>query len=149
MKFYFNRTKMGIFEREEAKEEFYNDFFAKYDINPAKDVYFYFCEDANMNNKLYDMRAIIFSKGRIIIFDSKFLGRENVPYEGYSVAIHKQSEIKSIHFDCEGGYNFPLSRVKIDMGSSLIEFEIKKEYYNAKDCDDAIAFLSKLLEIKE
>ena len=149
MKFYFNRTKWGILEREDEKEEFYNDFFAKYDIDLAKDVYFYFSDEANMDNYMFAARTIYFSKGRVIIFDAKLFCKDKVPYEGYSVKMYKQSEVQSIKIDCTGEHDFPLYRVKIDIGSSLIEFEIQKEYFNAKDCDNAIAYLSKLLEISE
>ena len=146
MKFYFNRTKWGIFERDEAKEEFYNDFFAKYNIDLAKDVYFYLSDDANMDNKLYKARAVFFSQDRIIVFDSDMVYGFGIPYKSYSVIIYKKADIKSIKFDCGGDYDFSLCRVIIDLGPSLIEFEIKKEIYNAKDCDEAIAFLGKLLE---
>lgn len=149
MKFYYNRTKCGIFERDELEGDFYNDFFAKYDIDLAEDVYLHFSDEANMENYMFAARTIYFSKGRIIIFDAKLFCNDKVPYEGYSVIIHKQSDVQSVKIDCTGDHDFPLYRVKIDIGSSLVEFEIKKEYFNAKDCDNAIAYLSKLLETNE
>ena len=149
MKFYFNRTGARIFDKEEAKEEFYDAFFKRYDIVPVNENYLHFCGELNRELDVFNVRTIFFSKGRVIIFDAQLDKTYKVPYGSYSVTIHTQNEIKTISFLCDGDYDFPSHKVKVDMGSSVIEFELKRDNNNAKDCAEAISFLSKLMKTEE
>lgn len=146
MKFYFNRTGANIFENIEARKEFYDDFFKGYDIDIENDKYLHFCERSSENMFLLDTRTVFFTKHRLIIFDAQIINTNKIPYGKYSVVIHKQSEIRSITVDCNGDYYTSTYQIKINVGSSTIEFDIQKNDDSVKDCIEALALISKLTE---
>ena len=146
MKFYFNRTGVNIFGKTEAGEAFYNDFFKEYDIDIDNDKYLHFCQESNEHAFLLDTRTIFFSKGRLIVFDAQIINTDKIPYGHYSVVIHKQTDIRSIKVDCDGDYYTPTYQIKIDWGTSVIEFEIQKKSDAVTDCVETLALISKLMK---
>lgn len=146
MKFYFSRTGANIFNKNSKKNEFFDDFFKQYDIDIEKDKYLHFCERSGENQFLLDTRTVFFSKHRLIVFDAQIISTNKIPYGKYSLVIHKQSEIRSITIDCDGDYYTPTYQIKIEVGTTTIEFDIQKNGDSVTDCVEALALISKLTE---